>query len=242
MPDVEHEALLRLLDLQEEDTAVNRLEEKRGSLPEAARLAETRETLAELGNDLAIATKQDEEAGREQHRLEGEIELVEGEIGKDEQRLLSGAVSNPKELSALQAKTEELKRKKAGLEDQLLEVMEQKERTAATSQRLRSEHDTATAEVAALETTVQGIAKDIDAELQEHASKRAEIAPTIPDDLLELYDRIRAQKQGVGAAVLEAGTCQGCHTKLPAVELEKIRHEGGLHRCENCRRILVLRP
>jgi predicted nucleic acid-binding Zn-ribbon protein len=241
MPDLDHDALLRLLDLQEEDTAIKRLEEQRASLPEATRLAEVRETLAELENDLAIATKHDEEAGREQHRLEGEVELVEQEMARDDQRLLSGSVSNPKELSALQAKVAELKRKKSGLEDELIEVMEQKERTATTLERLRSEHEGTDKEASSLQETVGGLTEDIDTQLERHSSARGEVATAIPGDLLALYERIRSQKHGVGAAALEGGTCQGCHTKLPAVELEKIKHEGGLQRCENCRRIVVLR-
>jgi predicted nucleic acid-binding Zn-ribbon protein len=58
---------------------------------------------------------------------------------------------------------------------------------------------------------------------------------------LSLYDSIRASKNGVGAAALVGGTCQGCHTQLPAREVERMRAEGGLQRCDNCRRILVVR-
>jgi predicted nucleic acid-binding Zn-ribbon protein len=57
---------------------------------------------------------------------------------------------------------------------------------------------------------------------------------------LSLYDTIREQKHGIGAAALEQGTCQGCHTKLPQKEIERMRAEGGLQRCDNCRRILVI--
>lgn len=240
MSDVSQADLHRLLDLQNEDTAIARLNERRDSLPEAARLAQLRTDLDELTNDIAIATKQDDETGREQHRLEGEIELLEEQTAKEEQRLLSGAVSNPKELSALQAKTEELKNRRSVLEDQLIEVMEAKEKTAATLADLTTEHSTNVAEGDKLETTVGGLTSDIDAELKQHSDERAQIQSTIPDDLLALYEKIKSQKHGVGAAALVGGTCQGCHTKLPAVELERVRSEGGLQRCDNCRRILVV--
>lgn len=240
MSDVAQADLVRLLDLQAEDTAIARLNERRDSLPESARLAELRAGLEELANDIAIATKQDDEAGREQHRLEGEIELVEEHTAKEEQRLLSGAVSNPKELSALQAKVAELNKRKVTLEDELIEVMETKEKTAATLESLTSEHRTAETEAEQLEATVGGLLGDIAAELATHSDKRTEIAATIPDDLLKLYEKLRGQKHGVGAAALVGPTCQGCHTKLPAVELERVRAEGGLQRCDNCRRILVV--
>ena len=59
-------------------------------------------------------------------------------------------------------------------------------------------------------------------------------------ELLELYDDLRKQKKGVGVAALVDGVCQGCHEKLSAVELDRIKHTEDVPRCEYCRRILVL--
>lgn len=238
--DVDQAALLRLLDLQAEDTAIVRLQERRASLPEAARLREVEDLLAELTADLEIANKQNTEIAREQARLEGEIEMIEAKVGREEQRMFSGAVANPKELSALQAEVESLKRKRSGIEDQLLEVMEQREASQATVDKLEAERAGAAKERDELGARVTQLTGDIDAELAEHGSAREAIAPEIPADLSALYEKIRAAKGGVGAAALSGGTCQGCHTKLPAVEAERIRKEKGLQRCDNCRRILVV--
>lgn len=238
--DVEPAVLQRLLELQTEDTAIKRLHERKASLPEAARLQQVQDQLEELASDLEIATKQDEEVAREHARLEGEIELLDQKIAREEQRMFAGTVSNPKELSSLQAEVESLKRKKSGLEDQLLEIMEQRESSAATLGRITSERDQAAAEEEELTGTVGMLISDIDAELAQHSSARDQLAAELPTDLVSLYDKLRVQKQGVGAAALESGMCQGCHTKLPQKELERMRAEGGLQRCDNCRRILVI--
>jgi len=238
--DVDHGALVRLLDLQTEDSAIRRLEERRNSLPEAKRLAEVSDALAELDADIEIATKQSEEISREHARLEGEVELGDQKITREEQRLFSGGVSNPKELGALQAEVSMLKRKKGEKEDELLEVMLQREQAGETLTRLQSERAEAAAEADQLRTKVSALTGEIETELATHGSTRTEIAAGLPDDLLKLYDQLRASKGGVGAAALEAGTCQGCHTKLPAKEIEHLRAEGGLQRCDNCRRILVI--
>jgi uncharacterized protein len=238
--DVDHGSLVRLLDLQAEDSAIKRLHERRNALPEARRVAELGDQLAELEADLEIATKQLEEISREQSRLEGEIELADQKIAREEQRLFSGSVSNPKELGALQAEVAMLKRKKGEIEDSLLEVMVQKDQAAETLARLQSERAAAASESEQLTATVAELTGGIDAELETHGAKRTEVASALPEDLLRLYDQLRGSKAGVGAAALEAGTCQGCHTKLPAKEIERIRAEGGLQRCDNCRRILVI--
>jgi hypothetical protein len=238
--DVDHGSLVRLLDLQTEDSAIRRLEERRSSLPEAQRLAEVTDNLAELEADIEIASKQAEEIGREHARLEGEVDVADQKIGREEQRLFSGNVSNPKELGALQAEVAMLKRKKGEKEDELLEVMLQREQANETLARLQAERAEAAAEAEQLQQKVTVLTGEIEAKLATHGSARAEIASALPDDLLKLYDQIRASKAGVGAAALEAGTCQGCHTKLPAKEIERLRAEGGLQRCDNCRRILVI--
>lgn len=240
MPTADPAALRGLLELQAEDTAIKRLEERRASLPEARRLAEVDAALAELDADLEIARKQHEEVVREVARLEGESALLDQKIGREEQRMFSGGVSNPKELSALQAEVESLKRKKSALEDELLEAMLGREQAASTIEGLTKERDEIAVEAGGLTEVVASLTGEIAADLQKHSAARTEVARDVPADLLKLYEQIRAAKGGVGAAGLEAGTCLGCHTKLPQRELERMRAEGGLQRCDNCRRILVV--
>lgn len=238
--DVAHDSLVRLLDLQAEDSALKRLDERLQSLPEAKRLSEVNDQLSELAADIEIATKQLDEVGREHSRLEGEIGLADQKIAREEQRLFSGSVSNPKELGALQSEVAMLKRKKGEVEDLLLEAMVQKDQATETRDRLTGEQEAAAAEASELEARVAALRAEVDAQVREHSAKRDEIAAGIDEGLLKMYEQVRAAKGGVGVAALEAGTCQGCHTKLPAKEIERIKAEGGLQRCDNCRRILVV--
>jgi uncharacterized protein len=63
----------------------------------------------------------------------------------------------------------------------------------------------------------------------------------IPADLLALYDRLRANKGGVGAAELRARQCGGCMLTLDNADLADIRGKADdeVVRCEQCQRILV---
>ena len=238
--DVDASALQQVLALQDEDTAIKRLQERRASLPEAQELASTNETLAELTADLEIAQKQYDEVAREQDKLEGEIGLLDEKISREEQRLFGGQVSNPKELGALQAEVQMLKKKKSDLEDGLIEVMVHKEDASDTLDRLKTEQADTAAKAESLTTTVGSLITEIDTQLQEHTAKRDALGGPLPGPLVELYEKLRSTKNGVGAAALERGTCQGCHTQLPNKEVERMKSEGGLQRCDNCRRILVV--
>jgi len=59
--------------------------------------------------------------------------------------------------------------------------------------------------------------------------------------LLALYEKIRSSADGVGAARLHAGQCQGCHLTINAADLSRISAlpDDDVVRCEECRRILV---
>ena len=237
---VDLSTLQRLLEIQTHDSAIARLTHRKSTLPEAQRLSEVRDQLEELAADLEIAQKQSHEVGREQDRLEGEIQMIDQKVSREEGRLFSGGVSNPKELSSLQAEVAMLKKKRGEIEDRLLEVMVHKEDAVATEERLTSERTEASKETEILIARVEELAREIDAELRTHVEARSQMLPDIPEDLLKLYDQIRAAKGGVGVAALRAGTCEGCHTQLPAREVERLKAEGGLQRCDNCRRILVV--
>jgi predicted nucleic acid-binding Zn-ribbon protein len=74
--------------------------------------------------------------------------------------------------------------------------------------------------------------------------ERSSIADSMPADLLGLYDKIRADHAGVGAAPLYRGRCEGCRMQLPPTEIEALRAAApdAVVRCEDCRRILVRTP
>jgi len=233
-------ALQNLLDVQTHDSALDRLNHRKATLPESQSLAELNDSIAELDADIAIATKNRDELAREQDRLEGEMGLADQKIQREESRLFSGAVSNPRELKALQSEVAMLKRNRGAAEDGLLDVMVSKDAAEATLSSLVTERDHKAAGAEALGRTVTSLVGAIDSELEGHRGGRAQAAATIPADLLELYEKLRSTKGGVGAAALEGGTCQGCHTRLPSREVERMVNEGGMQRCENCRRILVV--
>ena len=116
-----------LLQLQAHDSAIDRLDHRRASLPEDARLAELGDALAAVDQltaerDGTLATVQ-----RNQARLEHEVDQVTSKARTEEARAASGKVTSPKELTAIQDEVASLKRRQGTLEDELLELMEQRE-------------------------------------------------------------------------------------------------------------------
>jgi hypothetical protein len=232
---------LRLLDLQALDTAQDRLAHRRATLPELARVEELRSSSARLVDDVVRAETEDRDLGREQQKVDADVEQVRARMVRDQQRLDQGQVGSPRELSNLQSEIESLHRRQTELEDAELEVMEQREAVQARLAALRNEQQRTATELSETEQRRDATLAEIDAEAEKAGAQRAETASTIPADLLALYDKLRASAAGVGAAALHRGRCEGCHLQLNTTDLNRIRDaaEDEVLRCEECRRILI---
>jgi predicted nucleic acid-binding Zn-ribbon protein len=230
-----------LLALQEHDTRLDQLRHRWEALPERAQLdARTAELRAQVVQRDERQKLRDQTAATER-RIDDEARAVESHAADVDKKLYSGTVQSPRELQAMQADVDMLRRQLTELEDQELEVMEQRE--------------TLDAEVAALATSVAGLEatsqqlreaitaaeREIDGEIAQETSQRDAQASTIGEALLRDYEKRRTQNRGTGAARLVGVTCQACHLSIPSTEAEHIRRAEGneVAYCDNCGAILV---
>jgi predicted nucleic acid-binding Zn-ribbon protein len=232
---------LRLLDVQELDSALDRLEHRRLTLPELAEIAALTERSESLAADIVRAQTEDSDLAREQAKVDADVEQVRNRMRRDQQRLDSGQVGSPKELENLQSEIESLHRRQTELEDAELEVMEQREAIETRLSLLREEQTTVETSLAEATRRRDAAFQEIAAEAEKAAAQRAEIAAAIDAALLDLYAKLRASSGGVGAAALHRGACQGCHLHLNTTDLNRLRAAPAdeVLRCEECRRILV---
>ncbi|MQA97988.1 MAG: hypothetical protein GEV11_26500 [Streptosporangiales bacterium] len=237
-------AQLRLLDLQELDSALARLAHRRRTLPELAEIARLEEAANKLRDTVVAAETEVSDLEREQRKAENDVEQVRIRARRDQERLDSGRITSPKELSNLQSEIGSLGRRQNDLEDVVLEIMERRETAESQRVELAGQRDTTNAELDEARTRRDAAFAEIDNDAAGTGKRRAEVAADIPGDLLALYDKLRDQFGGVGAAALHRGRCEGCKLALSTVELNRLRGaaEDEVLRCEECRRILVRTP
>jgi predicted nucleic acid-binding Zn-ribbon protein len=96
-------------------------------------------------------------------------------------------------------------------------------------------------EEAQLRAAFEQKAGDLQTQLSAVQDERKVTAAGLPQDLLALYEKLRAQKDGVGAAALRRRECEGCRLTLNASDLGIIAKAPAddVIRCEECNRILV---
>lgn len=232
----------RLLDLQALDTRLSQLDHQLRSLPEHAQLEQLTARAADLDAEVVRTTTARGDVQRELTKAEQDVQLVRDRAARDQQRLDAG-IGTAKDMQALQHEIESLARRQATLEDEELEVMERAEARDAEVAKAEADRDAHAAETAEITASRDTKAQALQADRDEVAAGRDAIVADVSDELVALYDKIRAQS-GTGAASLQQRRCGGCQLELNQVDLNRIRSaaEDEVLRCEECRRILVRTP
>ncbi|WP_338678232.1 C4-type zinc ribbon domain-containing protein [Streptomyces sp. SCSIO 30461] len=235
---------IRLLDVQALDVRLSQLAHKRKSLPEHTELESLNKDLTQLRDLLVAAQTEEGDCAREQTKAEQDVDQVRQRSARDQQRLDSGAITSPKDLENLQKEIVSLAKRQGDLEDVVLEVMERRESAQERVSELTDRVSSVQAKVDDA-TARRGTAfGEIDGEAASVGKEREVVAGTVPADLMKLYEKLRGQQGGVGAARLYQRRCEGCHIELNITELNEVRAAApdAVMRCENCRRILVRTP
>jgi predicted nucleic acid-binding Zn-ribbon protein len=211
----------------------------------SSRLAEVEAGLGET-DDLIRARRAVDEAedGLKQLRsqmraLELDVATVKAKLQKNQDRLYSGRVRNPKELNNLQEEADALRRRVSELEDEQLELLitieEDEAELAERQARLRQIEATWRQEQAGLQAEREQLRLRL-AELgEERYRMRARIGAA---DLAE-YDDLRARYGGVGVARLRRGVCQMCGVDVPTGVARTVERGEGTHYCPVCNRLLT---
>jgi uncharacterized protein len=233
------EALLALQDL---DTHLDQERHKKDHLPERAELDELERSAGEKRAARSkVATVLNEVASR-QAAAERELQATEERVAQVNARLYGGTVTASRELQAMAADVEGLRKRASELEDRVLGFMEEREPFDSDLAELDLELGGLAAREHDVLERLHHAEEEVDASIAGLAARRPDLVAAVPQQLLSTYDRLRTRLEGVAVARLTGGRCDGCHLSLPAMELDRIRHQGAgtLEYCEQCGRILVI--
>ena len=229
-----------ILELQLLDNEIMQANTKLKSLPEIEQLLHIEKRVTAANDELSVVKGESDQIALELRRGEVDVETVTDRIKKDEARLSSGNAT-PKELEQLQHEVESLKKRQEALEEIELEIMIRNDAVIARK-------NTLTTDLTSLQTLkdeisgrLQSATDEINKVIAEKNTARTLVANKIEKPLLDLYEKIRGNGGGVGAAALVGNKCNGCNLAINAVEMERIKSlaKDELLRCEECRRILV---
>ena len=232
----------RLLDLAEVDAELARVDHKRRTLPELAEIGAAEQTVrAKRDARVAVQTSLDD-LDREVKRQEKEIDAVRAREDRD-RGLLAGGGLPAKQLSEIEHELATLQRRQGVLEDDLLELMEQREAVEMDTQHAGVELSKAEAALTDAQHRRDETFADLDTTQARRDADRAKLAPQFPEPLLALYDRVRKQR-GTGVSLLRQRRCGACNMELDRREIARIKETAAdeVVTCEECGAILVRTP
>ncbi|MDA2962526.1 MAG: C4-type zinc ribbon domain-containing protein [Actinomycetota bacterium] len=230
----------QILDIASFDQRRTALNHRAQSLP-AHGLLTALATKSDNARDLRIGAQTElSDVKRELLRAEADVEQILMRITRDETRL-NATSSNPKDLEKLAHEVGTLGLRRGELEEVELEIMLRIDEINSRIAELTAREADYAGQIAELEIGKENALATINSELESIAKERGKTMAIIASDLGALYEKIRASNNGIGAAALITGTCNGCHLSINAVERSRIANlaEDEVIRCEECRCILV---
>ena len=230
-------SLVDLLDVQELDSKIDRLLDRRSGLPELAKYKAAHARLEELASDRTDAAANLRELELDFDKSEGELEMLEAKLTEHETRLFAGGMS-ARETEHMRLEVQSLAGQKEAMEERVLAMLEDVDPARDAVATLDKEIAEVESEKTQLESVIKEEWKSIDGELARKEERKKEALEPVPTELVEIYEDLRGRKEGVAIGRLENGVCGGCHMALSSAEqAEALAAE--IPRCVHCRRILV---
>ncbi|MBI4386170.1 MAG: hypothetical protein HY551_02190 [Elusimicrobia bacterium] len=228
------EEIPKLLQLQTQDRLLDSLQASINKIPkdiqalqdsldaEKSRVAE----LKNKANKLQIEKK------------EKEISLAQKEeaIRKHGQEL--NHVKTNEAYRALQVEIDKAKSDVSELETAILLLMEQVDSTSREEKKAAAALKDAEAKAQKEIQSLEAEKSKLSAELTEKRSTRDSLAQAIAPEVIKIYDHLRARRQGIALAPVNATMCGACRITLLPQSLVELTRGNKLVACESCQRIL----
>jgi uncharacterized protein len=208
-----------------------------------ARLTEIDKLLAQ---NEAVRTAQDSLDAAKKHHTQWKVKSTDLELERSrllneaneaEQRLYSGKVTNPREMTDLQEKVASLNHRRETLEEPLLEAMLELEQgdsdIAAAQGKLDQVLDEQKQTLGAL--TIEQTA--LRQQLPQIQAQITQARTSIEAANLALYDKLRKRPGGIAVTKLIKGECSTCGVQLTSRQEQQVVH-GEVMPCPTCGRIL----
>jgi predicted nucleic acid-binding Zn-ribbon protein len=228
-----HADLEHLIELQDADAAISRLNAEIATFPKRIAAIETKLNKAKAQvESVKAAAKAGEQAKR---GYESEIQTQQQKISKYKDQSLN-VKTNP-EYKALLQEINFAEEAIKGLEDKILEVMmdadAKKDELKAAEAELKAE----TAEIEHEKAEARQITTKDEAELKTIHARRDELRKSIAGDTLQHYERV-LKFRGSGIALEKNGMCMGCRVYLRPQVIQHVHRNNEIVFCDQCQRIL----
>ena len=197
----------------------------------ARELEETRQRIEILSNSI-------KEKDLRKKIVEGEIRTDDEVVKRWEGRLKE--IKSSREYQALMREISLTKKDISEKEDIVLQLIEEIEKGDAELKTLQEDYDNSFKIWNSENTGLIEKIEELRNKIKNNDSKRSEILKTLSGSLIQKYERIRIQRDGIAIAEAKNYVCCGCNMNIPPQIYNQVLKRENIVSCPHCQRILYV--
>jgi hypothetical protein len=232
LPDIE-----KLLELQEADKEIRRLQDEVAALPKRVAVIEQKLAGTKAQLEKARTAAKSDEANRK--KFEANIKDLQGKISKYRDQSLD--VKTNEQYKALLHEIQFAEQEVRLNEDRILEVMVNVDAREKEVKAAEAELKAETTEIEQEKEDARKVTAEDQKKLAEWNGKRDALRREISEDILRQYERV-AKFRGSGLAEVRDHKCMGCQVKLRPQTYNEVRNGEKVMVCESCSRVYYFNP
>lgn len=184
------------------------------------------------------AQVEQQKSQRKLKSIEEEVKALQIKLSLADNALYAGKIKNPKELQDLEHEIASLKKRISAKEDEQLDAMGLLEEADHRAQNCQMAHTQSEAADIERKSALKGELSTLLQNQKRLSLEKGAVLPSLPEDLLATYERLRKQKRGLAVAQVLDGACSGCGVSLRPAEIQMVRSSNEIVYCASCGRIL----
>jgi uncharacterized protein len=225
-----------LINLQQIDSEIYRLQKEKQAKPEEIKLIEA--AFEDKKQSMAAMEKASLDLQKQKKDKEMELGSKE-EAAKKLQGQLFQLKTN-KEYQAMLQQIADTKADASVIEEKILMIMEQMDKLKVDvdteKQKLKEEEKVFNEQ----KNKIQAKLKEIEDRLAVLDGQRKQAAPGIDPKIFSQYERILANRDGLAIVLAKNNSCQGCNMFVPPQVINLIKMYEHIITCETCNRMLYI--
>ena len=225
-----------LIDLQVTSSAIDKLAERLQGVENRIKTLEER--LGNHVNELKMLETETEELQKTYRQLESDTQMNNSRLAKSQAKLSS--VKTNKEYQSLLKEIDDIKKLNSKIEDEMLQCLEKIDATKQMSAKSQEAYQEIETQIRAEKEEIEHEASQDREEMAQLKSKWAAIAQNADADIVQHYENVAQQGNGIAVVPVKDAVCQGCYMNIPPQMYNELHRFDKLMLCPHCQRIIYL--
>lgn len=228
------EQLTYLIELQNLDLIIGRINTKKMELPE--KIIQMDDEFGACNASMEESRIKLEELNKRHSEKEEKLKRGIDTLKKTKERLLE--VKTNKEYQAILKEIETIEKKNSEIEDEIISSMEEIDHVRVELKEKEKDFNAYKLDYEKEKKKIAEEISQIDSELSESQQKSNDLRKQVRIELQKRYETIKGARNGLAVVPVWKEVCGGCHMNIPPQLYIELQRSAELLSCPNCNRIM----